>query len=154
MLVPPPLPPLAIDPASLLAPLGIAVLTVTLLRRYRLKTTAPRKAAAPSDPGVAVREAVRESAGEWELRLHDAGRAAEASLNTRAAELSALAERAETAAERLRVVGLPPEDADAPVTLPIGEERVRRHLRQAGYDDRQIDVILSRDGEGERERAA
>lgn len=151
MLVPPTLPPLAIDPASLLAPLGVAVLTVTLLRRYRLKTT-PRKSARPADPITTVRDAVRESGGAWELRLHDAGRAAEASLNTRAAELDALTERAESAAERLRLVAPPAEEA--PVTLPIGEERVRRHLRQAGYDDRQIDVILSRDGEGERERAA
>ncbi|MEM9703797.1 MAG: hypothetical protein AAF907_15265, partial [Planctomycetota bacterium] len=92
MLIPPP-PPLAVDPATLLAPLGIAILTVTLLRRYRLRTT-PKgaKASRRADPTAAVRDAVRESAGAWELRLHEAGREAEASLNTRAAELSALAD--------------------------------------------------------------
>ena len=153
MAAPPMLPPLAIDAAGWLAPLGVAVLTFTLLRRYRLRTTPrpKRRAAARSDAG-SVREAIRESVGAWELRLHDAGRAAEASLNTRAAELGALTENADRAADRLRVV---PGDAGCEThPLPEGEERVRRHLRQAGYDDRQIDVLLNRDAPGERRRAA
>ena len=149
--MPVPLPPLAIDPTGWLAPLGIAVLTFTLLRRYRVRS-APKQVAKPTDPAAAVREAVRESAGAWELRLHDAGRAAEASLSTRAAELDALADRAEAAAGRLRLLPTPGEDESIP--LPTGEERVRLHLRQAGYDERQIDVILDRDDAGERRRAA
>ena len=157
MAAPPMLPPLAMDAAGWLAPLGVAVLTFTLLRRYRLRTTsrpkqrADAKAGAIDDAGP-VRETIRETVGEWELRLHDAGRAAEASLNTRAAELGALTENADRAAERLRVV---PDDVESDtLPLPAGDERVRRHLRQAGYDDRQIDVLLDRDAPGERRRAA
>ncbi|WP_171183556.1 hypothetical protein [Alienimonas chondri] len=153
MLVPPTFPPLAVDPASWLAPLGIAVLTFTLLRRYRVRSSPKQKSAkVRTDPTTAVRDAVRESAGAWELRLHDAGRAAEASLHTKAAELDALAERAESAALRLRVVSDEPDVL--PVALPEGDERVRLHLRQAGYDDRQIAVILARDEPGEQRRAA
>lgn len=155
MLIPPPLPPLAVDPTTLLAPLGVAVLTVTLLRRVRLrsKQAVPEKQDAPAtDPAAAVREAVRRSAGAWELRLHDAGRAAEASLETRAAELESLSDRAEAAAASLRSADLPEPPATLP--LPGGDDRVWRHLRQAGYDDRQIAVLLDRDGEGERRRAA
>ena len=94
---------------------------------------------------------MRETVGGWELRLHDAGRDAEASLQTRAAELSSLADRADAAADRLRVVT---GDDDPPVTLPItGDAAVRRHLRQAGYDDGQIDVLLGRGGEDVRRAA-
>ncbi len=161
MLLPASLPPLAIDPAGWLAPLGVAVLTFTLLRRYRVRMggrrKAARKPAALVDPAAAVRTAVGESAGAWELRLHDAGRAAEASLETRVATLDALAERADAAADRLR--NLSPSEGPQTIplphaSLPDGDERTRRHLRQAGYDDRQIDVILARDGDGERRRAA
>ena len=161
MLVPPHVPlqtlaPLAIDPAGWLAPLGIAVLSFTLLRRYRVRmkaSAAATRGTNKDEDRSPIRDAIRESAGTWELRLHDAGRAAEASLNTRAAELGALAERAEDAALRLRTLPESCEDATV-LPLPSGEERVRLHLRQAGYDEGQIDVILARDGEGERRRAA
>ena len=138
------------DPANWLAPAGIAVLTATLLRRFRLRFRGSKESVGPRPP-VSAKEAVRETVGGWELRLHDAGRSAEASLQTRAAELSSLADRADAAADRLRVVAA---DGEEPVALPItGNAAVRRHLRQAGYDDGQIDVLLGRGGNDVREAA-
>ena len=150
------LPPLALDSAGWLAPLGVAVLTLTLLRRYRVRTGGKTRRKPPADPAAAARDAVRETVGGWELRVHEAGRAAEASLGTRAAELSALADRADAAADRLRdmpdeAAAVPPPDT---VPLPDGDERVRRHLRQAGYDAAQVEVLLARDAPAERRRAA
>ena len=134
--------------ADWLAPAGIAVITATLLRKYRLRSRVRRPAPEP-EPSAAA-EAVRETVSGWELRLHDAGREAEASLTTRAAELAALERSADAAADRLRVFA---PDA-APDYLPAdGDAATRRHLRQAGYDDGQIDVLLGR-GEGEVRRAA
>ena len=138
------------DPANWLAPAGIAVLTATLLRKFRLRFRGTKRSAGPRPPASA-KEAVRETVGGWELRLHDAGRAAEASLQTRAAELSSLADRADAAADRLRVAA---DDGEPPVTLPVaGDAAVRRHLRQAGYDDGQIDVLLGRGGDELRNAA-
>ena len=138
------------DPANWLAPAGIAVLTATLLRRYRGRSRGAK--AAPGAAAPAARDAVRETIGGWELRLHDAGREAEASLRTRAAELEALAGRAETAADRLRVVGV--DDPPDPAVPARGDAAVRRFLRQAGYDAGQIDVLLARDGDDRRRAAA
>ena len=132
------------DAAGWLAPLGVAVLTATLLRRYRVRSRGPAKKTT-ADPVAAAREAVRETVGGWELRLHDAGRDAEAALQTRAAELESLLHRADAA--------IVEEPGDI-IPLPTGEARVRMHLRQAGYDDGQIAVILDRDASGEERRAA
>ena len=133
------------DAAGWLAPLGVAVLTATLLRRYRVRSRGPAKKTTTADPVAAAREAVRETVGGWELRLHDAGRDAEARLQTRAAELESLLHRADAAVR---------DEPDEVIPLPTGEARVRMHLRQAGYDDRQIAVILDRDATGEQRRAA
>ena len=138
------------DPANWLAPAGIAVITATLLRKHRRRTRGSSPVPKPPEPATA-REAVRETVGGWELRLHDAGREAEASLQTRAAELSSLADRAEHAADRLRVFA---GDDEVPIPPPVpGDAAVRRHLRQAGYDDGQIGVLLGRGGDEVRNAA-
>ena len=108
------------DPAHWLAPAGIAVLTATLLRKTRRRGRPAAKPAAPRSAGDAVRETVN----GWELRLHDAGRAAEASLQTRIAELRAVERSAPE---------VPPEP---------GDDATRCHLRQAGYDEGEIDILL------------
>ena len=120
------------------------MLTATLLRRQRLRARRVRseqrsEKATPAGP----REAAAASAREWEVRLHEAGRAAEASLTTRAAGLRALTDAADNAADRLRA--FPAADGGVPADLPAGDAAAWRHLRQAGYDEAQIAVLLARD---------
>ena len=137
------------DPANWLAPAGIAVLTATLLRKTRSRFRGRAQPAARSESTTAA-DTVRETVAGWELRLHDAGRAAEASLRTRAAELTALERSADAAADRLRLFAPNATPDELPAT---GDAAIRRHLRQAGYDDGQIDVLLGR-GEEDVRRAA
>ena len=139
------------DPSHWLAPAGVAVITATLLRKYRRRARGVKKSVPVKTEAARAAETVREAGHGWTLKLHDAGREAEASLATRAAELTALERSADAAADRLRVFAPDPApDAAADAVPADGDAAVRRHLRQAGYDEGQIDVLLGRGGEAVR----
>ena len=117
----------------------------------------------PTPAPAVTGETVRDLVADAETRLHDTARDATAEVRHAAATLRALTDQAHEAADRVRAshTASPSGDGEAgvlpfpaEVTLPGGDAKVARHLRQAGYDDRQIAVMLGRDIEGERRRAA
>ena len=141
---------LAAEDVSPLFALGLAILTATLLLRIWRRG---RRGAADMNTAAAPRLTADLKVTEWELRLHDAGRGAVAEVETRAAELRALADHAAREHDRLAAV-LGELRGEAHAADAVTAVRLRRDLRMAGYSEPQVDVILAKDADGERRRAA
>ena len=140
---------LAAEEVGPLFALGLAILTATLLLRIWRRG---RRGAAGLNP-AAPRLTADLKVTEWELRLHDAGRGAVAEVETRAAELRTLADHAAREHDRLAAV-LVELRGEATAADVVTAARLRRDLRMAGYSESQVDVILAKDVDGERRRAA